>query len=50
MSKEADVFGRPSVLIETPVFSTRAMNDRAWLISECSPRYDNFSTVRQAIA
>ena len=27
-----------------------ACNDRAWLTSECSPRYDNFGTVRQAIA
>ena len=24
--------------------------DRAWLTSECSLRYDNFGTVRQAIA
>ena len=22
-----------------------ACNDRAWLTSECSPRYDNFGTV-----
>ena len=27
-----------------------ACNDRAWLTSECSPRHDNFDTVRQAIA
>ena len=26
-----------------------ACNDRAWLTSECSPRYDNFGTVRQGI-
>ena len=25
-----------------------ACNDRAWLTSECSPRYDNFGTVNQA--
>ena len=27
-----------------------ACNDRAWLTSECSPRSDNFGTVRQATA
>ena len=27
-----------------------ACSDRAWLTIECSPRYDNFGTVRQAIA
>ena len=32
------------------IFVQRACNERAWLTSECSPRFDNFGTVRQAIA
>ena len=40
----AFLFSCYSILVQ------HACNDRAWLTSECSPRYDNFGTVRQAIA